>query len=198
MKLKASLVIGVLALGLAAVVAVAAPSAQAKTGGSVTLPNAPYTGTATGDTVTNAAASASNITITQFKVINGVINAVGTFTGTVAGVNGGQPFTSNFTAPVNGLPIGAASTTAAAAANGTCPVLSLTLGPLHLDLLGLVVDLNQVNLNITAQSGPGNLLGNLLCAVAHLLDNTGGGGTGGLNGLLQGITNLLNQILAQL
>ena len=204
MKLKASLAIGVLALGLAAIVAVATPSAQAKTGGSYTLPNtAPYTGTATGDTVTNAAASASTITITKFKVINGVINAVGTFTGTIAGVDGGNgvgnEFTANFTAPVSGsgLPIGGAST-AAAAANGTCPVLDLTLGPLHLDLLGLVVDLNQVHLQITAQSGPGNLLGNLLCAVAGLLDNTGGGGGGGLSGLLQGITNLLNQILAQL
>jgi hypothetical protein len=64
------------------------------------------------------------------------------------------------------------------------------------DLLGLVVDLNQVHLQITGQQGPGNLLGNLLCGVAGLLDN---GPAGGLtNGLLQGITNLLNQILGQL
>ena len=70
------------------------------------------------------------------------------------------------------------------------------LGPLHLNLLGLVVDLNQVHLQITGQQGPGNLLGNLLCGVAGLLDN---GPAGGLtNGLLQGITNLLNQILGQL
>ena len=45
------------------------------------------------------------------------------------------------------------------------------LGPLHLDLLGLVIDLNQVILNITAEPGPGNLLGNLLCAIVGLLDN---------------------------
>ena len=43
-------------------------------------------------------------------------------------------------------------------------VLHLVLGPLDLNLLGLVVHLNQVVLDITAQSGPGNLLGNLLCA----------------------------------
>jgi len=84
------------------------------------------------------------------------------------------------------------------AAKATCQILNLTLGPLHLDLLGLVVDLNQIHLTINAESGSGNLLGNLLCAVAGLLDNTGTGGTGGLTGLLQGITNLLNQILAQL
>jgi hypothetical protein len=75
-----------------------------------------------------------------------------------------------------------------------CQVLDLTLGPLHLDLLGLVVDLNQVHLNITAQNGPGNLLGNLLCAVAHLLDNSGGG----LGGALQNLVNSINQILANL
>jgi hypothetical protein len=72
-----------------------------------------------------------------------------------------------------------------------CDVLNLVLGPLHLDLLGLVVDLNRIVLNVVAQSGAGKLLGNLLCAVAGLLD-------GGLNGLLGRITNLLNRILAQL
>ena len=69
----------------------------------------------------------------------------------------------------------------------TCSILDLTLGPLHLDLLGLIVDLNQVHLMITAQRGPGNLLGNLLCAVAGLLD-------GGANG--NAIQQLLNQINA--
>jgi hypothetical protein len=57
------------------------------------------------------------------------------------------------------------------------------------------VHLDRVRLDIVAVSGPGNLLGNLLCAVAGLLDNTG---TGGLSGLLQSIVNLLNQILGQL
>jgi len=59
--------------------------------------------------------------------------------------------------------------------------------------LGLVVDLNQVELNITAEPGPGNLLGNLLCAVAGLLD-----GPGPLNNLLNGIATLLNRILGAL
>lgn len=75
-------------------------------------------------------------------------------------------------------------------AAGTCPILTLTLGPLHLDLLGLVVDIpNPINLNIVAQSGPGNLLGNLLCGVTNLLN---GGGA------LQTIANDLNRILAGL
>jgi hypothetical protein len=59
--------------------------------------------------------------------------------------------------------------TGAATAN-SCGILNLKLGPLHLNLLGLVVNLNKVHLTITAVPGAGNLLGNLLCAVVHLLD----------------------------
>jgi hypothetical protein len=57
----------------------------------------------------------------------------------------------------------------------SCPILHLSLGPLHLNLLGLVVDLNNcanppgpVTVDITAIPGPGNLLGNLLCDLAGL------------------------------
>ena len=59
-----------------------------------------------------------------------------------------------------------------AANTNVCQILNLTLGPLHLNLLGLVVDLNRVHLTITAVRGPGNLLGNLLCAVANLLNGS--------------------------
>ena len=67
------------------------------------------------------------------------------------------------------------------------------LGPLHLDLLGLVIDLNQVNLLITAVPGAGNLLGNLLCSVAGLLN-----GGGALSNLLNGLADTLNQVLGAL
>jgi hypothetical protein len=50
------------------------------------------------------------------------------------------------------------------------PILNLVFGPLDLNLLGLQVHLDRVVLNITAQPGAGNLLGNLLCAVAGLLN----------------------------
>ena len=73
---------------------------------------------------------------------------------------------------------------------GSCPVLHLDLGPLDLNLLGLKVHLNEVVLDITAQSGPGNLLGNLLCAIAHLLD---GGSTAGLAGLLNNLLTVLGR-----
>jgi hypothetical protein len=48
----------------------------------------------------------------------------------------------------------------------TCSILDLVLGPLHLDLLGLVVDLNQVHLTITGNPA-GGLLGRLLCGLAN-------------------------------
>jgi hypothetical protein len=82
---------------------------------------------------------------------------------------------------------------AASAVGGACQVLHLDLGPLNLNLLGLKVHLNEVVLDITAQPGAGNLLGNLLCAVAGLLDNNGP-----LGGLLGQLSGLLNQILGQL
>ena len=50
-----------------------------------------------------------------------------------------------------------------------CRILTLTLGPLDLNVLGLRVQLNRVNLRITAIPG-GGLLGDLLCGIANLLD----------------------------
>ena len=95
-------------------------------------------------------------TITSFAVNSaGQLVANGTFTGTA--VVGGVAQT------VTDMP---ASTVVTAVPMASCQILDLTLGPLHLDLLGLVVDLNQVHLTITAQQGPGNLLGNLLNGTA--------------------------------
>lgn len=89
---------------------------------------------------------------------------------------------------VAGTPLRA---TQAGSARATCDILNLVLAPLDLDLLGLQVHLDRVVLNIVAESGAGNLLGNLLCAVTGLLD-------GGLGGLLDQLVDLLNQILGAL
>jgi hypothetical protein len=75
----------------------------------------------------------------------------------------------------------------AVAAQQACDILNLVLGPLDLNLLGLRIQLNQVELDITAVPGAGNLLGNLLCAVAGLLDGPGP---------LQQLVSFLNQLLA--
>lgn len=83
-----------------------------------------------------------------------------------------------------------AFTNAPLAASGACPILHLSIGPINLDLLGLQVTTNTIVLDITAQSGPGNLLGNLLCAIANLLNQNP------LN--LNQIATLLNQLLGAL
>ena len=48
-----------------------------------------------------------------------------------------------------------------------------TLGPINLNLLGLVVRTNQIQLRIDAVPGPGNLLGNLLCGITGMLNPSG-------------------------
>ena len=118
--------------------------------------------------------------VQNFVVQNGTLQAVGAFAGTVTdGAGHSTQGTQQLAIPVDPAP-----------STGSCQILDLVLGPLDLDLLGLQVHLATVHLNITAQSGPGELVGNLLCAVDRLLD-------GGLplNTVLGQIAALLNQLL---
>jgi hypothetical protein len=78
------------------------------------------------------------------------------------------------------------SATAPTAAAAVCSILHLVLGPINLNVLGLQVTTNQIVLDINAIPGAGNLLGNLLCSVANLLNNNP----------TQTLVNLLNQIIA--
>lgn len=134
-------------------------------------------------------------TPSAFEVVGDTLQATGELSGRIPGEG---TFSETVTMPVQsvnggGLADTASSRLAAASAPGTCDILHLVLGPLDLDLLGLQVHLDQVVLDIVAKSGAGNLLGNLLCAVAGLLD----GGLG-LGALLDQLVALLNQILGQL
>ena len=79
----------------------------------------------------------------------------------------------------------------------SCQILDLSIGTINLNLLGLIVQLDPVHLNITAQQGSGNLVGNLLCTVAHLLDNNNGQSSL-FGGLLSPIVNLINMIIGRL
>ena len=74
-----------------------------------------------------------------------------------------------------------------------CPILHLDLGPLDLNLLGLHVHLNEVILDIEAIPGAGNLLGNLLCAIAGLLDGVDLSGI--LGDLLRNLVDALVRLL---
>lgn len=96
--------------------------------------------------------------ITNISVVNGQLVASGlatvnTASGTAIGVFQNQPLAASNTPSHN-----------------TCPILHLVVGPIRLNLLGLIVTTNQIVLDITAVPGAGNLLGNLLCAVANLLN----------------------------
>ena len=155
----------------------ATASTAASTAGTSTVA-APVTGAAA-----DGSSFAGTFTPTHFANQNGSLIATGDLVGTMTRPTGATQSVSRTAA----LPVNTAAST------GSCEVLNLVLGPLDLNLLGLTVHLDTVHLNITAVPGAGNLLGNLLCAVAGLLD-----GTGVLNGLLTQLAGLLNQILGAL
>jgi len=148
----------------------------------------PVTGTYDATDTALGGTFAGEFAISRFARQGGGIVAIGNLTGTATDTAGAVVRTVDraLMLPV-GFGSGAAAAAAPAAVTATCDVLHLTLGPLDLDLLGLVIHLDQIQLDITAEQAPGNLLGNLLCAVTHLLDGSSP---------LGGLTNLLNQILS--
>jgi hypothetical protein len=150
----------------AAVVAPASGIAQTRTSASPLA--IPVTGATGGNTF------AGTLQVQRFATQNGQLVATGLLTGVVTTATGAV------------TSIARTVTVPAAVTNATCDILHLDLGPLSLDLLGLHVDLSRIVLDITAESGAGNLLGNLLCSVANLLNDP------------SGLARLLNQILSLL
>ncbi|HKU19585.1 MAG TPA: hypothetical protein VJQ50_01130 [Terriglobales bacterium] len=171
MKTRFALLVALLAI--TALALAPAASAQVHSGGFIpvaaqqltfTLPGqtTSTTGTLTGIKVTSITSTGSGL------VASGLATVV-TSTGTLIG-----SFTNATLDP-----------------SGTCPILHLTIGPINLNLLGLVVSVpNPIVVDITAQAGPGNLLGNLLCNVANLLNQSPAPLTQ-IAGLLQQILSLL-------
>jgi len=139
--------------------------------------------TAINSFVPGAGGFVGTLTVNSFTAAGNVLNAVVTLAGNVlnsaGSVTGTLSATHGITIPLQ--------------VSGSCQILTLILGPLDLNLLGLKIHLNQIVLNITAAAGAGNLLGNLLCDVANLL-NAGGP----LDSLLMQLSTLLNNILAAL
>jgi len=112
---------------------------------------------------------------------------LGTLTSGIGGLIGGA--LGAVTSPTNATTGGASVTSA-----GSTRILHLALGPVDLNLLGLNVHLDNcangpVTVDITAQSGPGKLLGNLLGGLSHLLDS---------NANVQGLLNKVNQIAGEI
>jgi hypothetical protein len=149
-------------------------------------------------TLAPMSAGAQPATAGGTATITGPGGLTGTLTNLVASVNqaGQLVLTGTFTGqvPVNGVLQDVTSTFEAilagtGTANAACNILTLDVGAIHLDLLGLVIDTAPIHLTITAQPGAGNLLGNLLCGVAHLLDT---------NASNNALANFLNRIIGLL
>ena len=145
--------------------------AEAKKGSTFSVP---VTGTFT-DALGGTGTFVGSLLLQSFKVQNGAIVAVGTLTGTLTDSVGTVlgTTTQQVTLPVSNM-------------SATCQVLHLELGPLDLNLLGLMVHLDKVVLDITAQQG-GGLLGDLLCSLADLISN----GSASLNSILTFLNNIL-------
>lgn len=112
----------------------------------------------------NGAVLNGKFKINSFAQQGDQLVAIGDLTGQLS--NTGQGPAQDVSQSGLAMPVDLAQTTA------SCQILNLVLGPLDLNLLGLVVHLDTVHLNITAVPGAGNLLGNLLCGIAGLLDQT--------------------------
>ena len=121
--------------------------------------------TATGQRVTG------KFTPLRFVRKNGNLRVRGLVQGVVHQAGTNSTFAVMRTVPVkrvNGTSVTNARQAAEAAA--VCRILRLRLGPINLNLLGLRIRTNLIKVNIVAIPAPGNLLGNLLCTIAHLLD----------------------------
>jgi hypothetical protein len=168
LKMKQIAVATLLAFTTAMIAPAATVSAQQTPPSTTPAFTIPIVGSGGGSTFNGT------FTLQRFVAQNGALNAVGVVSGTLTAANG---VVTSVLQTVS-FPV--------AVANATCQILHLDLGPLSLNILGLQVDLSRVVLDITAQSGAGNLLGNLLCGVANLLNNPGG------------LAQILNRILAAL
>ena len=109
------------------------------------------------------------------EVVDGVLTATGTVTGTIAGM----PFTTDITNFAVELVPGE---------EGVCTILDLELAPIDIDLLGLHVDTSAICLTLTAMEG-GGLLGDLLCGLAGDLTL--------LDDVLAALPDVLNESMAQ-
>ncbi|HEX6985772.1 MAG TPA: hypothetical protein VF170_10355 [Planctomycetaceae bacterium] len=145
---------------------------------------------------TSPIATITDVTVNDVAVVDNQLVANATVTGNVLGTD----FTRDVQIP---LQLGATD-----GGEGACDVLNLSLGPLNLDVLGLQVDLDDcaggpVTVDITGVEGEGNLLGNLICDIAGLLDDGGLLDLGGLTDteldtLTSGLTEILNGVFDKL
>jgi hypothetical protein len=104
-------------------------------------------------------------TVSGLLNLKGVNTALNTVLGNVVTLlNSSQLYVSGVNTSTGPLNTAAAATT---------PVLDLSVAPVHVNLLGLVVTTSNIQAQLLAQTGDGQVLGNLLYNTANLL-NPGG------------------------
>jgi hypothetical protein len=166
---RRTLLTGIAGVGMAGVIALRPSPILAQGSGAGALA-APATGQVFNSTGTLIGNFVGTLSISQFAQQGSSIVAIGRILGNVVDLAGNviRALSSAVTLITN-------------ITQSTCTILTLTLGPLDLNLLGLMVHLNQVVLTITA-SPSGGILGQLLCSLAGTT-------------LLTQLVDLLNQLL---
>jgi hypothetical protein len=142
---------------------------NSKDGAGLTVPFS-----AIGMSPTGPAPVTGTFTITSFASQAGQLVAIGTFAASIT--ENGIPRTgiTQLTVPVTAISSGAESSGAVVLQQAPCEILNLVIGPLDLNLLGLVVNLDVVVLNITAVPGSGICSATCcaplpVCSTRHLL-----------------------------
>ncbi len=126
-----------------------------------------------GDLLGNLLADVSGLLNTQ-----GVSKALNTVLGSVINLANASTLSVNGSTP---------STTY----TSTTSVLDAFIAPVHLNLLGALVDTSPIHLQILAHAGNGLLLGNIVTGLANLLNNPSGNL---VKDLESGLNNLLGQL----
>jgi hypothetical protein len=140
-------------------------------------------------TITDGSGSVSGtFSIGTVRDEGGTLMAVGTFSSRVS--HGDQETSGMSTISIPVVP-------AALTAGGrACGGLRLRLLPTEISLLGVTVRLDPALIDIV--SAPANLVGNLACQAAGLLQATAGGAVRLVGGTAEQLVGLLNQILGLL
>lgn len=133
---------------------------------TVTVSAQPGSGQLLGNLLTDAAGLLN---------VQGVSNALDNVLNSVVGL-------------VNQSSLSVGGPTGSTSVTSTTQVLDAYSAPVHLDLLGAVVNTSPINLVIQAQAGPGRALGNIVSDLADLLNNPTGNV---VKDVEHGLTNLL-------
>ena len=110
-----------------------------------------------GELLGNLLTDVSNLL--NLKSVNGALNNV---LGNVVGL------LNKSTLAVTGVNTG--GSLGSTVSKATVPVLNLYVAPVHLNLLGALVDTSAIQVTITAHTGPGLILGDVVGDLAHLFD----------------------------